>query len=606
MNTSPETTLGIPGTRRLWRHWVALTACTILSAGIASLPAAAQYSPVLNGEKIVYHVLPAPPRPTATTQRASTDGSNTVRATGSSKNLAAAKPTKPPPVTTVTNYPGAPGSDPARKTLVLYDNVGEWAWLGEAYAVMAGQLASHGSSYRLLPAASYASGDMLNYSGVIYIGSYYDTPLPPSFLDDVLAGSRPVLWMNYNIWQLEARAGGATSFAALYGWSPQLIDTTSDTSTVTYKGVALKRDPLAIPAGLLPTQVTDPTIATVVATAGALPWATRSRNLMYIGEVPFSYVGPDDRYLAAADLISVVSNPALPDRKRALVRIEDVGADADPGELRAIADYLKSRNVPFSVAVIPLFADPNGVYSGGVPVRVRLSQAPEVVSALKYMQSKGGTLLMHGYTHQYSNVANPYSGVSADDFEFYTAHIDDRNYVIYDGPVGEDSAKWAGNRIAAGFKEFAAAGLTKPTIFELPHYAASAIDYQAIRKQFTTRYDRGLYAKNWCPAGNCGTSKPDYTRIYGQYFPYLVSDIFGSIVIPESIGNVELEWSNNNPPRFPADLLATAHRNSVVRDGVISFFIHPYLPIANLKQVVEGIQASGRTFVSAAVVASGN
>ena len=35
------------------------------------------------------------------------------------------------------------------------------------------------------------------------------------------------------------------------------------------------------------------------------------------------------------------------------------------------------------------------------------------------MVSKGGTLIEHGNTHQYSNVANPYSGVSGDDFEFY-------------------------------------------------------------------------------------------------------------------------------------------------------------------------------------------
>ena len=43
------------------------------------------------------------------------------------------------------------------------------------------------------------------------------------------------------------------------------------------------------------------------------------------------------------------------------------------------------------------------------------------VSALKYMQSKGGTIIEHGYTHQYSNVANPYDGVTGDDAEFFRA-----------------------------------------------------------------------------------------------------------------------------------------------------------------------------------------
>ena len=31
---------------------------------------------------------------------------------------------------------------------------------------------------------------------------------------------------------------------------------------------------------------------------------------------------------------------------------------------------------------------------------------------------------MHGYTHQLTAQLNPYNGVSADDFEFYRAHVD--------------------------------------------------------------------------------------------------------------------------------------------------------------------------------------
>src|SRR5207302_1263956 len=117
----------------------------------------------------------------------------------------------------------------------------------------------------------------------------------------------------------------------------------------------------------------------------------------------------------------------------------------------------------------------------------------KVVTALKYMQSHGGTLLMHGYTHQYEAVANPYSAVSAEDFEFYAAHIDANDYVVFDGPVALDSASWAANRLLSSDMAFLAAGLSVPTIFEPPHYAASATDYKVINSMFTTRYDRGLY-----------------------------------------------------------------------------------------------------------------
>ena len=97
------------------------------------------------------------------------------------------------------------------------------------------------------------------------------------------------------------------------------------------------------------------------------------------------------------------------------------------------------------------------------------------------MQQRSGTILMHGYTHQYSNVKNPYSAVSADDYEFYRAHVDTTNDVVLDGPVAEDSTDWAMQRIVAGLQQFDAAHITRPTIFEWPHYAASDLDAHALR-----------------------------------------------------------------------------------------------------------------------------
>jgi len=503
-------------------------------------------------------------------------------------------------------FNAAPGANANQNTLVLYDSTGQWGWLGEAYGVMAGNLVTHGSKYTLHEAVNYVAGELNGYTGLIYVGSTYNEPLPTALLDDVLATTKPVLWMNDNIWQLSARA---TNFAGQYGFTPMYFDF-SNALTVTYKGVALQRNSLAVSSGLLQTVINDATKAQVLAvatndTGGTINWATKGANLTYVGEIPFSYTGPNDRYLAAVDLVSKVSNPNMLARKRALVRIEDVGPDADPAELRAVADYLYSKNVPFSVAVIPFYVDPNGYYNNGIPVATHLYQASGVVNALKYMQSKGGTLLMHGYTHQYSNIANPYSGVSGDDFEFYTAHINSSNYVVFDTPVPIDSMSWAQGRITNGFKEFNKANLFPPTMFVPPHYAASVIDYQVFRTQFAALYQRGLFASGWCPNGACGTGTPDYTRAYGEFYPYLVRDIFGTVVVPEQLGNVELVEFNNNPPRFPADILYSANCNTVIQDAVQSFFFHPYLDISYLKQIVEGLQAMGYTFVPASTVSHG-
>jgi uncharacterized protein YdaL len=479
------------------------------------------------------------------------------------------------------------------KTLVLYDETGPYAWLGEIYAQQTANLVSHFGSWTAHPVSGYQAGELSTYSAIVYVGSTYDEPLPVAFLDDVLASKVPVLWMYDNIWQLTARKA---DFQAAYGFTWKQFDF-STIDEVRYNGTSMARDTIN-GSGIMDHVISDPSKVTVLGEAvrsdgTTMPWALRSGNLTYLGEIPFAYVGHDDRYVAFADLLTGVIAPATPTRHRALARIEDVGPDADPAELRAIADLLYSKRVPFSVAVYTRYRDPKGVNNGGKAEDYTLRQRPQVVSALKYMQARGGTLLMHGYTHQMGSANNPYDGVSGNDFEFYRAHVDDADRVIYDGPVIGDSAAWATSRIVAAKLDFALAGLSQPTIFEFPHYAGSATDYDVVNSVFGKRYERGLYFP-----GRLRGKPADYSHLSGQFFPYVVRDVYGSVVVPENIGNVEPEAYNTHPVRLPADLVASAKRNLAVRDGVASFFYHPYLGTGYLKQTVEGIQGLGYTFVT--------
>jgi uncharacterized protein YdaL len=373
---------------------------------------------------------------------------------------------------------------------------------------------------------------------------------------------------------------------------------------VRYRGTSLTRD-VRNASGIMDTVITDPVAAVPVAQAvrpdgSTLPWGVRSGNFTYLGEIPLTYVTHDDRYLAFADLLLDALAPRTAERHRALVRIEDVGPDADPADLRAIADYLYGRRVPFTVGVYPRYRNPHGVENGGRAEDYTLRQRPAVVSALRYMQARGGTLLMHGYTHQYESAINPYDGVSGNDFEFYAAHVDANDSVIYDGPVAKDSAAWATSRMMAAAVEFSRAGLAVPKVFEFPHYAGSATDYRVAHSLFGNRYDRGLYFPGVLSGGAV-----DHGRVTGQFFPYPVRDVYGSAIVPENIGNVEPEGFNHHPARLPADLIASARRNLVVRDGVASFFYHPYLGTEYLRQTVEGVQRLGYRFVSASSALGG-
>jgi uncharacterized protein YdaL len=477
-------------------------------------------------------------------------------------------------------------------TLVLYDTTGSWGWLGEMYATMTANLASQFGTWTAKPVSAYTVGDVNRYTATIYVGSTYDEPLPPSFLDDVVATTRPVIWMYDNIWQLTARH---PTFQDTYGWTWSQFDL-SAVNAVVYKGRELSRDPTN-QGGVMNYASVGPgvqVLANAKRTDGSsFPWALRSRNLTYVGEIPYVYFNEGDRMMAFADLLFDALDPARPTRHRALVRLEDISADSDPAELRAAADYLASKGVPFTFGVSPRYTDPLGVYNNGRPQTIRLDQSRPVVDAIKYLQSKGGVMVEHGWTHQYSNIANPYNGVTGDDTEFYRVVENADHTLTWVGPVAEDSPTWNRSRIDGSGNDFRRAGLTTPTIFEFPHYTGSATAYREVAKVFGTRYDRTLYFRGVLTGGTV-----DHSRMVGQLFPYVVRDVYGTKVLPENVGNVEPEDWFQYKARLPGQIIADAQRNLVVRDGFASFYFHPFFDINYLKQTVEGIQAAGYTFVS--------
>ncbi|WP_426511202.1 hypothetical protein ACPPVO_11565 [Dactylosporangium sp. McL0621] len=215
---------------------------------------------------------------------------------------------------------GATGSSASTKTLVLYDYTGQYAWLGEDYGMMATNLVSHFGAWTAHPVGTYTAGELSKYSAVVYVGSTYDEPIPTAFLDDVLTTTKPVVWLYDNIWQLTARSA---DFATKYGYTWKGFDV-SNVAEVDYKGTALTRDTRNL-AGIMDYAVYDSSKAVSVADAvradgTKFPWGIKSGNLTYIGEIPFSYITSNDRYLAFSDLFYDVLAPQTAARRRALRR----------------------------------------------------------------------------------------------------------------------------------------------------------------------------------------------------------------------------------------------------------------------------------------------
>jgi uncharacterized protein YdaL len=359
--------------------------------------------------------------------------------------------------------------------------------------------------------------------------------------------------------------------------------------------------------------ITDPARATQVvpirnATTGEqLPYVVRSGQFWYVADTPFSYIGPRDRYLVLADLLHDMLGVQHAEQHRAMVRLEDVGAPVSVAAMKRLTDFLQGRGIPFSIAVIPHHMDPLGAGNDGVPQEIPFAQATRLREALAYAVPRGGEVVMHGYTHQYGDMKNPWSGMSGDDYEFWD--------IVHNAPVPEDATQWALDRVTAGLWE-----LTRfhfgPVAWETPHYVASPLASRAFPLAFDTTYQRVVYFTSDHPDLGAHAGK-DFMA--GQIFPYAIArDYYGQRVLPENLGNIEYDIHEVDPSSSYTygweQIRENARYALAVRDGYASFFFHPFWleadvaqevqkdtgrqPYADFTALVDGISQLGFTWVA--------
>jgi uncharacterized protein YdaL len=495
---------------------------------------------------------------------------------------------------------GALASIPAhaqanQKVLVLYDapKDGNYEKMGFAYAIMLRNLLGHfTTNIDMAPVESYTAGTLAGYTTTFYIGAYYNNPVPAAFLNDVNTNTdKTIVWFRHNIWHLAwdpafnftARTG--LQFMGLRGMNAQPSSSNPEPGffdTVQYKNKSLKKyyvfdggninaDPEAGQMTVVdPLKASAPVQVLNSKSAERMPYVTRAGKFWYFADVPLSYIGPRDRYLVLADMLhDILGNPlnVTTNNFRALVRLEDVGAMVSVSAMKTLTDYLNRQKIPFSVATIPFYRDPLGLYNGGTKHEVQMSAAANLKTALNYALARRGEIVMHGYTHQYNDIRNYLAGISGDDYEFWN--------IVNNLPVVEDSEEWATNRLRAGLHMLRSNNYN-PVAWESPHYQGSAASQRAAAKIFPTTYQRAVYYTADNPNLTAASGR-DFA--VGQFFPYIINqDYYGQRVLPENLGNIE--YYDPLHPQFPvytaADLNLNADFATVVRDGFASFFFHPF------------------------------
>jgi uncharacterized protein YdaL len=404
----------------------------------------------------------------------------------------------------------------------------------------------------LIPLSEYKRGQLADYRAGFLVASGLKTIVPPALLADIRATDQPFAWLGLHIDQLLATPEARRH----YGFSFVEYGRDLDYRSVLYKQTLLPKPEYDLNI----VSIQDPRTAEVLATAinqkkVSSPYVVRSGSFWYFADRPLSYMGEGTRYLVLCDLLHDILGINHPSEMRAMVRIEDVSIDDDPDDLTRIAGWLSDRHIPFAIALIPIFRDP------AHSLEIRLGDRKSTVAAIHTMIALGGTPVMHGITHQVH-------GLSGDEYEFWDE--------LGNKPVGGDSAEFVMRRLRMGFAECFSNDIY-PVAFEVPHYGASDIDYRTLGQVFSLFYDRPMVT-------------PDDTT--AQMVPYPVVDQYGRHIVPETLG-----YLPEDDPE-PLRLIQYARSMRVVRDGIASFYFHPFLKQKLLEQVVQGVSDLGYHYIS--------
>ena len=288
-----------------------------------------------------------------------------------------------------------------------------------------------------------------------------------------------------------------------------------------------------------------------------------------------------DEVILFGEVLHDVFEVAHDDKHPAYIRLEDVHPLVDPKNVEEIAEVLKEKDIPYMIAVIPVYTDPN------TGEEFHFSDSPKLLKLLKQMQKDGASILLHGYTHQFR------SSETGEGFEFWDVESNTPIYAPADEPITlKEESEFASNaayqaylnELKAFEKQYIEEKLTKgiqelvnyglyPLAFEAPHYTMSQNGYEVVSEYFSMYVGQTqLSDDNW--------EVMDST-------PYITSPTFlhGMELLPETIGYV-----NPEDPQSIAKMMDNAERMNKTKDSVIAGFYHPYLGVEGFEQLLHQME----------------
>ncbi len=390
----------------------------------------------------------------------------------------------------------------------------------------------------------YRAGLLFGFDHVVVVGNDASTPLPAALVHDIAQARRPVLWMGYGIDELPV------DMAAELGFRRGPCTDTNLPRWIEYRD---QQYPVRLDEYCELT-VVNPGVRVLAAygrAGGVAPYIVRSGDLWYVNGLTtlgLDYPDPesDAPTLIFADILHDFFATQVRVIHRSVIRFEDVSVHVNPARLMAVVDYLHAEGVPFVIGLIPT------QLQGGRAVP--LSERLDLVRVVRYAQSHGATIALHGYHHTFG---------SSEDYEFWDN--------TRDAPLADESWYVYAHKVEDGIRMLRNLGI-EPRLWETPHYAASPLAYRVFSSYFSHAIEN---------------------RDPVSWLPYPAGpDVYGQILIPETLGYIDVAHGLTVEAQ-----LRRARLMRIVRDGYAVGFYHPEgASLPELKALVTGLRELGYSF----------
>ena len=480
-------------------------------------------------------------------------------------------------------------TEPGFSTQNLSTQAFNYSEAAELYAIMLANLLGRYDNLNVVikPVSAYEAGAAQISKRTFYIGSTYADPVPAALVSDSLSGA-PVTWINYQIWNLVPFTGAAGVDTHPLGFSYTMLhaayDQASYTTTfnkVDYRGFRFDKYLAPMEMVEVKPERSDVTVQAWAedSQGSRIPYALQSGQFWYIADNPFVYIHETDRYLIFADLLGPMLGRNETCEPRAIARMEDLSPNDNASDLQRMLNSIRRVNIPFAAATIPLYKN------NTTGVTRTWTQNPTALLQLLRVPRIKGRIFQHGYTHQFEAFNNP-SGETGTDFEFWQATDNGSGGFNYIGPIPGQTPTDALARVRAGNTILRGLGL-RPTGWVTPHYAANPDFYTSFNTIYPRVMERRLYRVG--------------DTVAGQFFPYPVKDIAGTLILPETLGSLQ--------PGYLVDrVIAAANANKAMHCPWAGHFFHAYtlnpnydgpnaITPAQFEKMIRDIQALGYTYV---------